>query len=97
VASSATCTATSASALPRLPRWRRRPRRSVDNIERFVADQGLEMVAFGKNQRKEDVTQQYLQHFDAQEGVLYVGCAEEKARVVRTERRRNGITGATYP
>jgi hypothetical protein len=69
----------------------------VDNIERFVADQGLEMVAFGKNQRKDDVTQQYLQHFDAEEGVLYVGCAQEKARVVRTERRRNAITGATYP
>jgi hypothetical protein len=69
----------------------------VDNIERFVADQGLEMAAFGKNQRKDDVTQQYLQHFDAEEGVLYFGCAQEKARVVRTERRRNALTGATYP
>jgi hypothetical protein len=37
-----------------------------------------------KHQRKDDVTQQYLQQFDVEEGVLYVGRAQEKARVVRT-------------
>src|SRR4029079_13150571 len=45
----------------------------------------------------DDLTQQYLQQFDAEEGVLYVGRAQEKARVVRTERRRNAATGMTYP
>jgi hypothetical protein len=29
--------------------------------------------------------------------VLYVGRAQEKARVVRTERRRSATTGGTYP
>ena len=69
----------------------------VDNVGRFVAERGLEMVSFGKHQRKDDVTQEYLKQFDADEGVLYVGRAQEKARVVRTERRRNPRTGATYP
>ena len=69
----------------------------VANIERFVAEQGVEMVSFAKHQRKDDVTQQYLQQFDADEGVLYVGRAQEKARVVRTERRRSATTGMTYP
>ena len=69
----------------------------VADIERFVADQGVEMVSFAKHQRKDDVTQQYLQQFDGDEGVLYVGRAQEKARVVRTERRRSATTGATYP
>jgi hypothetical protein len=69
----------------------------VANIERFVAEQGVEMVSFAKHQRKDDITQQYLQQFDADEGVLYVGRAQEKARVVRTERRRSATTGATYP
>jgi hypothetical protein len=69
----------------------------VADIERFVADQGVEMVSFGKHQRKDEVTQQYLQQFDAIEGVLYVGRAQEKARVVRTERRRCTRTGMTYP
>jgi hypothetical protein len=50
-----------------------------------------------KHQRKDDVTQQYLQQFDVEEGVLYVGRAQEKARVVRTERRRSATTGGTYP
>ena len=58
-------------------------------IERFVAEQGIEMVSFTKHQRKDDVTHQYLQQFDADEGVLYVGRAQEKARVVRTERKRS--------
>jgi hypothetical protein len=47
----------------------------VADIERFVADQGVEVVSFSKHQRKDDVTQQYLQRFDAIEGVLYVGRA----------------------
>ena len=61
----------------------------VANIGRFVADQGVEMVRFTKHQRKDDVTQPYLQQLDADEGVLYVGRAQEKARVVRTERKRS--------
>ena len=66
-------------------------------VDRFVAERGVEMVSFAKHQRKDDVTQQYLQKFDAIEGVLYVGRAQEKARVVRTERRRSAATGMTYP
>jgi hypothetical protein len=69
----------------------------VANVERFVAEHGLEMVSFAKHQRKDDVTQDYLRGFDADEGVLYVGRAQEKARVVRTERRRCARTGMTYP
>jgi hypothetical protein len=69
----------------------------VANIERFVAQQGVDLVSFGKHQRKDDITQQYLQRFDADEGILYVGRAQEKARVVRTERRRCAHTGMSYP
>ena len=58
----------------------------VADIERFVAEQGVELVTFSKGQRKDDVTQQYLRQFDASEGVLFVGRAQEKARVLRTER-----------
>jgi hypothetical protein len=69
----------------------------VTNIERFVAEAGVDLVSFAKHQRKDDITQQYLQHFDADEGVLYVGRAQEKARVVRTERRHCARTGMSYP
>ncbi|MBK7001912.1 MAG: hypothetical protein IPH35_18680 [Rhodoferax sp.] len=69
----------------------------VADIERFVRDQNLEMVSFAKHQRKDDVTQQHLKKFNADEGVLYVGRAQEKARVVRTERRRSATTGMSSP
>jgi hypothetical protein len=40
---------------------------------------------------------QHLGRFDRDEGVLFVGKAQEKAWVFRTERRRNPDTGAPYP
>jgi hypothetical protein len=69
----------------------------VKSIDRFASDRGIDVVQFEKWQRKDDVTQQYLVRFSGTEGVLYIGKAQEKARVVRTERRRNPQTGATYP
>src|SRR5713226_2597151 len=65
-------------------------------IERFVATQGIDLVTFEKGQRKDDVAQQYLAKFDGEEGVLFVGKAQEKASVFRTEKRRDAA-GKTYP
>src|SRR5262245_16232778 len=69
----------------------------VRNIEQFVAAEGIDLIAFEKGQRKDDLTQAYLRKFRKTEGVLYVGKAQEKARIMRTERRRSSRTGATYP
>src|SRR5471030_1781205 len=69
----------------------------VASIEKFIAEQGVDLVSFGKHQRKDDITRQYLQQFDATEVVLYVGRAQEKAHVVRTERHHCARTGMTYP
>jgi len=69
----------------------------VRNIEQFVAAEGIDLIAFEKGQRKDDITQAYLRKFRKTEGVLYVGKAQEKARIMRTERRRCSRTGATYP
>src|SRR5499426_847258 len=68
----------------------------VAAIERFVATQGIDLVTFEKGQRKDDVAQQYLAAFDGDEGVLFVGKAQEKASVFRTEKRRDA-QGQTYP
>ena len=69
----------------------------VRNIDQFVNTAGVDLVAFQKGQRKDDVTQKYLGRFAQHEGVLYAGKAQEKARVMRTERRRSRFTGGTYP
>jgi hypothetical protein len=70
--------------------------RFVQAIERFVAVQGVDLVTFEKGQRKDDVAQQYLASFTGEEGVLFVGKAQEKASVFRTEKRRDA-QGKTYP
>ena len=69
----------------------------VRNIEQFVTSEEVDLVTFEKGQRKDDVTQRYVRKFKKHEGVLYVGKAQEKARIMRTERRRCKGTGATYP
>jgi hypothetical protein len=71
--------------------------RFVQAIDRFVEAEGLDLVAFEKGQRKDDVAQQYLAAFTGEEGVLFVGKAQEKASLFRTEKRRNADDGSTYP
>jgi hypothetical protein len=68
----------------------------VEAIERFVATQGIDLVTFEKGQRKDDVAQAYLAKFEGDEGVLFVGKAQEKASVFRTEKRTDA-QGVKYP
>jgi hypothetical protein len=63
--------------------------RFVDEIERFVTREGVDLITFEKGQRKDDIAQQYLATFTREEGVLFVGKAQEKAWVFRTEKRRD--------
>lgn len=71
-------------------------KRFVDAMERFAATTGIDLVTFDKGQRKDDLAQEYLASFTGDEGVLFVGKAQEKASVFRTEKRRNA-DGSTYP
>ena len=68
----------------------------VGSIERFVKDQGVEMVSFTRGQRKDDVAHERLAKFEKPEGVLFVGKAQEKASVFRTEKRVDPA-GIKYP
>ena len=69
----------------------------VAGIHRYCRGHDVPMVDFVKGQRKDDVAHEYLARFTGEEGVLFVGRAQEKTRVFRTEKRRNRDTGATYP
>ena len=71
-------------------------RQFVAAIEKFVRDHGIPLVSFDKGQRKEDVAAQYRANFSQAEGVVFVGKAQEKCTVYRTEKRRNPHTGKTY-
>jgi hypothetical protein len=69
----------------------------IRSIERFAQQQGVELITFEKGQRKEILAQEHLARFRNEEGVLFIGKAQEKTPVVRTERRRNPRTGQPYP
>lgn len=69
----------------------------VGAIKTFVDDYGVDLVRFTAGERKDDIAQAYLEASDGAEQVLFVGVAQEKARVWTTEKRRNPDTGATYP
>jgi hypothetical protein len=68
----------------------------VADIHGFIAARGLELVHFAKGQRKDDLAQQFLARFGEPEGVLFVGRAQERAGVWRTQRRYNSSTGGSY-
>jgi hypothetical protein len=68
----------------------------VESVERFAKREGLDVVVFEKRQRKDDVAAEYLRQDSAQrEGVLFIGKAQEKTKVFRTERRHNATTPTT--
>jgi len=69
----------------------------IAGLYRFAKDRGVPVIGFVKGQRKDDLAHEFLAEFDEAEGVLFVGRAQEKAPVFRTEKRRNPTTGATYP
>jgi hypothetical protein len=65
-------------------------------IRRFARDHQVPVVDFARGQRKDDVMQERLGAFTAGEGVVFIGRAQEKNKVFRTERRRDR-EGKSYP
>jgi hypothetical protein len=68
----------------------------VAAIEAYVHRHAIPLVTFAKGQRKDDVAAEHLARFTAEEGLLFVGKAQEIAPVIRTEKRRNPRTGQSY-
>ena len=70
--------------------------RFVAAVHRFAKTEGIPWVDFVKGQRKDDVMHEYLAAFTAEEGVMFIGRAQEKTPVFRTEKRRHD-DGVAYP
>lgn len=68
----------------------------VAAIEAYVHRHDIPLITFAKGQRKDDVAAEHLARFTAEEGLLFVGKAQETAPVIRTEKRRNPRTGQSY-
>jgi hypothetical protein len=65
-------------------------------MRRFARNQQVPWVDFVKGQRKDDVMHEHLARFTGTEGVLFIGRAQEKTSLFRTERRRDAA-GESYP
>ena len=65
-------------------------------MRRFARDQQVPWVDFVKGQRKDDVMHEHLAGFSGEEGVLFIGRAQEKTSLFCTERRRDAH-GDSYP
>jgi hypothetical protein len=69
----------------------------IAEVNRFVEREQIPLITFAKGQRKDDIAKEYHARSQGPEGILFVGKAQEKAPVFRTEKRRNPDTGQTYP
>jgi len=69
----------------------------IRQVEAFVQEQDIPLITFTKKQRKDDVAAEHRARFTGTEGVLFVGKAQEKTPVFRTEKRTNPTTGQKYP
>jgi hypothetical protein len=68
----------------------------VANIERFAQENQIPVVPFLKRQRKEDVAAEMRKKHPVTDGVVFIGKAQEKCTVYRTEKRHNPKTGRAY-
>src|SRR6202162_3230387 len=69
----------------------------VAALEEYARREKIPVIQFRKGQRKHDIAPDQRKKFHKPEGVVFIGKAQEKTPVFRTERRRNEKTGATYP
>ncbi len=69
----------------------------VADIKDYAAAHDVPLIHFAKGQRKDDVMAEHLAECTGTDQILFIGVAQEKAHVFRTERRHNATTGAPYP
>ncbi|MCG6869123.1 MAG: hypothetical protein LJE91_10505, partial [Gammaproteobacteria bacterium] len=69
----------------------------VRAIREFARREGVEIVAFAKGERKDEVTRKRLQGFSAPEGVVYIGKAQEMFASFRVTKKFSDRTGKPFP
>jgi len=72
-------------------------RNFVAKLEGYAAQHEVPLVQFRKGQRKDEVMAEHLRKFQRPEGVVFIGKAQEKTPVFRTEKRKSPTTGRPYP
>ncbi len=68
----------------------------VTALKAFAERESVPLIDFKRGERKDDIAKEHLARFTGSEGVLFVGRAQEKTTVFRTEKRHNRTTGRPY-
>lgn len=69
----------------------------VGKLEAYAHEHQIPLLAFEKGQRKDDLAKAFFAQHKGPEGVVFIGKAQEKVPVFRTERRRSPDGRSTYP
>jgi len=72
----------------------------VTRMERHAQEHQIPVVLFDRQPRgvkKDDLAQEFIARQNGREGVMFLGKAQEKTPVFRTERRRSPDGQSTYP
>jgi hypothetical protein len=69
----------------------------ICNVDRFAEQENIPLVTFAKGQHKDDIAKEYHARYCGKDGIVFLGKAQEKTPVFRTQKRRNPQTGQTYP
>jgi hypothetical protein len=71
--------------------------RFAADIRHYIDTRRLDLVRFAKGESKDQVAREYLAGKSGGDQILFVGVAQEKARIWRTSQRRDPATGKRYP
>lgn len=72
----------------------------VTRMERYAQEHQIPVVRFDRQPRgvkQDDLAQEFIARQNGREGVMFLGKAQEKTPVFRTERRRSPDGQSTYP
>jgi hypothetical protein len=69
----------------------------VTSIESFAKAKQIPVITLQKGQRKGDIAAKYRSQLPNTVGVVFIGNAQEKASVFRTEKRYHQASGQSYP
>jgi hypothetical protein len=68
----------------------------VQAIEQFAKDNQIPLIIFEKGKRKDEIAAKLRAQYPHREGVVFIGKAQEKCTVYRTEKRHNPKKNASY-
>ena len=67
-----------------------RPRHEafIAHIKRYADQQGIPVVPFSRGQRKDDVAKEHRKGFEREEGVVFIGVAQERAQSFKARKEK---------